>query len=62
MKAAWKYKYDYQAASWIVYRGSRRLYDYFPTKEDAQTAARNMTMAEKANNPQALPMTGEENP
>ena len=35
----WRYKYDYQSASWIVYRGSRRLCDYYPSEKDAAAAA-----------------------
>ena len=39
MKGAWRYRYDYQAASWIVYRGSRMLRDYYPTEQAAAEAA-----------------------
>ena len=39
MKARWRYRYDYQAASWIVVRGSYRLRDYYPTEQAASEAA-----------------------
>lgn len=37
----WKFRYDYQAASWVVYNKSRgvRLRDYFPDRKSAGEAA-----------------------
>ena len=58
MKAQWRCKYDYQAASWIVYRGNRRLRDYFGTRELAQAAAQAMNrgaIAEKDTRNQVRP-------
>ncbi len=36
-EARWRWRYDYQAASFVVYRGGKRLSDFYPTKEAAQT-------------------------
>ncbi len=40
MRGKWRVRYEYQAGSWIVYRGNRILRDYFPAQEDAVEAAR----------------------
>jgi hypothetical protein len=38
VKARWRYRYDYQAASWVVYGGGKRLADFYPSRRAAEVA------------------------
>lgn len=39
----WKIRYEYQLAGWIVYNGTSRLRDIFPTAHDATLALLEIT-------------------